>query len=197
MARQGRSLDVLSIGDGLGFDCLHFAARQHRMTYFELPGLSEQFARRLFKLSNREIPVLTDPAAIPKESYDAITCFDVLEHVPNPPELVRTFVSYLKPGGLFYVSAPFYMILPWYPTHLRSNRRYAGSVKLYEQAGLKLVNGQFTWYPLVFQKPPISEAACGGTTLVRMTGMVQSVGRIAAWPFLPVHLARRISNREN
>lgn len=196
MARRGRPLDVLSVGDGLGFDCLHFAAKNHRMTYFELPGLTERFARRMFELSGRKIPVLTDPNAIPPESFDAITCFDVLEHVPDPPALVRKLATYLRPGGVLYVSAPFFMILPWYPTHLRVNRQYSGSVALYEQAGLKLIDGQFTWYPIVLQKPPIPDDASIATKLIRLTGLVQALGRYVAWPFGPVHLLRRFGNRK-
>jgi SAM-dependent methyltransferase len=196
LGMQGKPLDVLSVGDGLGFDCLHFDARKHRMTYFELPGVTERFARRLFELSRREIPVLTDPETIPKESFDAITCFDVLEHVPDPLVIVKSLTSYLRPGGLLYVSAPFFMILPWYPTHLRANRKFAGSPALYEQAGLKLVGGQFTWYPIVLQKPPVTIAASFfSTAIVRLTGLVQKIGRISAWPFYPVHLLRRVCNQ--
>jgi SAM-dependent methyltransferase len=197
LARQKRPLDILSVGDGLGFDCLHFAARQHRLTYFELPGLSERFARKLFEKTGRPIPVLTDPAAIPAEGYDAVTCFDVLEHVPDPPAMVRTLASYLRPGGHLYVSAPFYMILPWYPTHLRSNRRFAGNIELYRQAGLELVDGHLTWYPLVLQKQPCPspDQPSLGAMSVRLTSLIQMLGQRLAWPFFPIHLARRICNR--
>jgi SAM-dependent methyltransferase len=198
MARQGRPLDVLGIGDGLGFDCLHLAGQKHRVTYFELPGISEQFARKLFERSGSQIPILTDPGAIPRESFDAITCFDVLEHVPDPPAMVKSLAGYLRPGGLLYVSAPFYMILPWYPTHLRANRRFSGSLALYRQAGLKLVDGRLTWYPLVMRKPgpdtfPVRPIA---SLALRLTGLFQSTGRIAAWPFIPIHIVRRMCNQE-
>ncbi len=196
-AQRGKPLDILSIGDGLGFDCLHLARKGHRVTYFELPGLCETFARKLFERSGMDIPVLTDPGAIPLESFDAITCFDVLEHVPDPPAMVKMLVSYLRPGGMLYVSAPFYMIRSLYPTHLSKNRRFSGSLKLYEQAGLRLVGGQFTWYPIVLQKPAGEEAAKPSidAIAVRLSGAVQMLGRVCAWPFVPIHVLRRMCNR--
>ncbi|MDB5356027.1 MAG: ubiG 2 [Phycisphaerales bacterium] len=197
MARQQRPLDVLSVGDGLGFDCLHLARKQHRVTYFELPGLGERFARKLFERTGRDIPMLTDPARIPLESFDAVTCFDVLEHVPDPPAMVRALASYLRPGGLLYVSAPFFMILPWYPTHLRSNRKFSGCLSLYRQAGLRLADGRFSWLPIVLQKPlpGAPPAQSMGTFFTRLTAPFQMVGRATAWPFFPGHVLRRLCDR--
>ncbi|MDB5303728.1 MAG: ubiG 2 [Phycisphaerales bacterium] len=197
MARQGRALDVLSVGDGMGFDCLHLARKHHRVTYFELPGLGERFARKLFKKTGRDIPMLTDPARIPLESFDAVTCFDVLEHVPDPPAMVRTLASYLRPGGLLYVSAPFFMVLPWYPTHLRSNRKFSGCLHLYRQAGLRLADGRLSWLPIVLQKPAPEVPAAGsmGATLARVAAPFHWLGRASAWPFFPGHIVRRLCNR--
>lgn len=195
-ARGGKPLEILSVGDGLGFDCLYLASKGHRVTYFELPGLSERFARRLFEKRGAAIPMLTDPGALPKDGYDAITCFDVLEHVPDPPAIVRNLAACLRPGGRLYVSAPFYMILPWYPTHLRSNTRYAGSLNMYSRAGLRLVGGTPTWYPIVLQKREAGEEEPKKTfPLIQFFGNLQRVGKNVAWPFLPAHLLRKICNR--
>jgi SAM-dependent methyltransferase len=39
-------------------------------------------------------------------SFDAITCFDVLEHVYNPPAFLAKVREWLKPGGIYHVMLP-------------------------------------------------------------------------------------------
>ena len=48
---------------------------------------------------------LPDPA-LPAESYDVITLWDVIEHVPDPAAVVRECHRLLKPGGLLAMSTP-------------------------------------------------------------------------------------------
>jgi SAM-dependent methyltransferase len=40
------------------------------------------------------------------ESFDVITCFDVLEHVYEPRAVMERVGKWLKPGGIFYVLVP-------------------------------------------------------------------------------------------
>jgi SAM-dependent methyltransferase len=40
------------------------------------------------------------------ESFDAITCFDVLEHLYEPRRVMARVGEWLKPGGIFYVLVP-------------------------------------------------------------------------------------------
>jgi len=40
------------------------------------------------------------------ESFDVITCFDVLEHVYDPRQVMLKVEEWLKPGGIFYVLVP-------------------------------------------------------------------------------------------
>lgn len=197
LSASGRPLDVLCMGDGLGFDSLHLARQGHRVTFFELPGLTERFARELFARSDVNVTVLTDRSLITCGSFDAITCFDVLEHVSDPAATVRWMRSQLRAGGLLYVSAPFYMIHRAYPTHLRANRRHSGSMKLYTDSGLELAGGVWTWHPLVFQAPGDGKLRCSRLTRwkLRLTGAVLALGRWTALPFRMVHLVRRLTNR--
>jgi len=45
-------------------------------------------------------------APFPGEYFDAITCFDVLEHLYEPRRVVARVGEWLKPGGIFYVLVP-------------------------------------------------------------------------------------------
>ena len=197
--RPGRPLRVLSIGDGLGFDSLELSRAGHDVTYYELPGRSEAFARRLFSETGAAVTVITDSQEADAASFDAVLCLDVLEHAPDPSAVVGDVVRKLRPGGLAVFSAPFFLILPWYPTHLKANRRHSGSLALYHEHGLRLVDGSWTWAPLVLQK---ADAAGRRSVnwfkvplIVLVTGPVLMLGRWFSWLFLGCHWLRWLTNR--
>jgi len=45
-------------------------------------------------------------APYPAATFDAITCFDVLEHVYEPQKVMAKVQEWLKPDGIFYVLVP-------------------------------------------------------------------------------------------
>jgi SAM-dependent methyltransferase len=45
-------------------------------------------------------------APFPQDSFDVITCFDVLEHLYAPLKVMTKVCEWLKPGGVFYVQVP-------------------------------------------------------------------------------------------
>jgi SAM-dependent methyltransferase len=45
-------------------------------------------------------------ASFARESFDVITCFDVLEHLYEPRRVMAKVADWLKPGGIFYVLVP-------------------------------------------------------------------------------------------
>lgn len=51
-----------------------------------------------------------DVQALPfrNASVDGLVCFDVLEHVPDPPSAVREIHRVLKPGGAAVLTLPFF-----------------------------------------------------------------------------------------
>ena len=128
---------------------------------------------------------------ISKNQYDVVICLDVLEHVPDPPEFVKTITSYIKLNGHLIVHAPFYQIRPSTPTHLKSNRKYSGSMRLYEQQGLKLVDGESAWVPIIFKKitGPKTDLSSFKPKLLalRFAGLYLALGRFTLLPFLWIY----------
>jgi len=196
---EKRTLDVLSIGDGLGFDSAYLASAGHRVTYFEVPGYTESFARKVFAECGQDVTILTEQSHIHLHAYDAVVCLDVLEHVPDPPAFVEVIASYLRPGGRLIVHAPFYMIHPSNPTHLKANRRYSGSLSLYKKYNLKLVDGEPGWNPIVLRKVGDASLARLGFTPkllgLRLTGWYLALGRFSTLPFWWVDFYRRKRNQ--
>ena len=191
--RVGRRLRVLCHGDGLGVDAAGLALDGHDVTYFEFPGASERYARRVFDRLSVAADVVTDEAKIGGD-FDAATCFDVLEHVPDPRQAVADLAGRLRdPDGLLLVHAPFYLIHPAYSTHLAANRRHAGSTRLYEREGLVLLDGQSAWNPLALRRGgDAGRASAGRRRWLRAVGVAMKIGRHTTLPFAPLQrLARR------
>lgn len=192
-------LNVLALGDGLGFDCVALADQGHQITYFEVPGYTQQFAEALFKRCDLSVEVLTDPAAIPRGAFDAVVCLDVLEHVPDPTKFVSEICDYLKPDGRLLAHAPFYMIHPDYPTHLKSNRRFAGSLEPYTANGLELLDGEPGWNPIVVgrgnNKAHELKGASMRCRLVRLVSWYLATARCCTAPVMPLHVYRGMRRR--
>ncbi len=198
---EGTGKKVLCVGDGLGFDSFYFAQNGQKVTYYEVPGFSHRFASKLFSLGNADIEIVSDTNKIPAEYFDVVICLDVLEHINDVPGFLRQLVSYIRTGGILIVHAPFYMIHPINPTHLKTNRKYSGRLDLYRECGLKLINGRFFWNPLIFEK--ISEKtqihaaqrSALGVFSLELGGIYLSLGRFTTLPFLWINSYKRSHNR--
>jgi SAM-dependent methyltransferase len=78
--------------------------------YYQISGLdvTDQGAKWARKNLGVEIHLASiyDPPAEWKESFNAVTCWDVIEHLPNPSRAVEQLRNLLKPGGLLFLSTP-------------------------------------------------------------------------------------------
>lgn len=83
----------------------------------------------------------------PGTRYDVVTCFDVLEHIPDLPAALRRLGELLAPGGLLMISVPVYdTFVGWLvgrvdrdPTHVHCTSRYAWLARL-DEAGFEVVD---------------------------------------------------------
>ncbi|HWP99146.1 MAG TPA: class I SAM-dependent methyltransferase [Vicinamibacterales bacterium] len=104
--RPGREL--LDYGSGIGSNAIVFGLAGFRVTLADVADPLLRFAR--WRCERRGLAVRTiDLKREPPERgrYDVVTCFDVLEHVPDPIEAVRRMRDALRPGGVLFLYAPF------------------------------------------------------------------------------------------
>lgn len=89
-------------------------------------------------------------APFPSQSFDVITCFNVLEHVYEPHEVLVKVAQWLKPGGIFYTLIPNIdsagariFRTYWYPLELPRHLYHFSPVtlrKVAQSAGLREVS---------------------------------------------------------
>ncbi|MCI0462373.1 MAG: class I SAM-dependent methyltransferase [Gemmataceae bacterium] len=102
--RQGVRLLDVGCGRGLRLVCL-------RRLGFAVHGMDCQAGDIDYLQHHLQIPaVCTDFAGLrshfPANSFEVITAFHVLEHVPDVVGAIRTCLALLKPGGWFVAASP-------------------------------------------------------------------------------------------
>ena len=104
--RPGR--EFMDFGSGIGSNALIFGLAGFRVTLADIADPLRNFAK--WRLERRGLPVRAldlKRQAIEQNRYNVITCFDVLEHVPDPLEAVKRMRDALRPGGTYFLYAPF------------------------------------------------------------------------------------------
>ena len=95
---------LLDVGSSYGF----FLKTAREMGY-EVQGLELNERAARYAEKNFGVPVrrkLLEECNFPGESFDIVTMFGVIEHLPRPVEVVREVGRILKPGGLFVGRCP-------------------------------------------------------------------------------------------
>ncbi len=99
---------VLDVGCGAGLLSEAMAAEGAQVTGLDLaPDLIEIARLHLYESGRQVEYVLSsveDLAAQRSGGYDAVTCMEMLEHVPDPSSVIRACAALLKPGGRLFVS---------------------------------------------------------------------------------------------
>ena len=71
---------------------------------------------------NSKLDLVCDITEIPEpdESFDAVMCIEVFEHLPEPVNALRELVRLTKPGGSLILTAPFCSLTHFAPFHFAS-----------------------------------------------------------------------------
>lgn len=190
-----RQADVFCFGDGLGFDSTWLAMHGHNAHYFEPSTACQAYSKEVFQRNGVNVTALDTLDDILPNSLDVVVCLDVLEHVPQPQQLVQLFHSWLKPDGLLFVHAPFWCLHWTRATHLAQNRFLSGDLKLlYHQQGFSEVDASLFWDPIVLQRtdnPSPHKSSFYGKLRMRLGQCLLQVGR---WGnHIHIAVARRIA----
>jgi len=96
---------VLDVGCGGGYACEYLAQRKAVVFGTDILPESLQEARDHAKGNNLEIEYrlcTTERLPFNDNAMDAVTCFDVLEHVPDKPNTLSEIHRVLNPGGWLF-----------------------------------------------------------------------------------------------
>jgi 2-polyprenyl-3-methyl-5-hydroxy-6-metoxy-1,4-benzoquinol methylase len=109
--------DVLDLGSGFGGRPVRFAEYGAKnVTGIEVSEdhvrTSALFAEERGKANVRFVHGTGERIPLPDQAFDLITCYDVMEHVVSPAEVIRECWRVLRPGGRFaVVFPPYYHVL--------------------------------------------------------------------------------------
>ncbi len=134
---DNKQLDVLDIGGGLGNFCIALSRAGHRCTYSDIPGVIMDFAKKRFQSRGLNIKMV-DVRDLPKEKYQVLLNYDVLEHLVDPISTLVEFALHARENGILFLTADFMNFAE--PFHLKKNLPYAFVLEyLLKEIGFDLV----------------------------------------------------------
>jgi len=84
---------------------LHTAQKVYRAIGFDVSPQAVRWSREHFQVDNRVASIYEPPVEL-IGPYDAVTCWDVVEHLDDPLTALDRLHSLLKPGGHLFLSTP-------------------------------------------------------------------------------------------
>jgi len=85
-------------------------------------GIGNNIGIQMQTWDNSKLDIISDITKIPEadNSFDAIMCIEVFEHIPTPIEAIKEFARLLKKGGTLIITAPFCSLTHFAPYHFYS-----------------------------------------------------------------------------
>ena len=101
MARKRGLTRVLDFGSGIGSVGLFFALNGMEVALADVSEPLLDYVAWRFKVRGLKPRLINlNHERLPEGAFDVVTAFDVLEHLPQPAETLRTLAACMKAGGL-------------------------------------------------------------------------------------------------
>jgi SAM-dependent methyltransferase len=127
-ARRADGAAVLDYGCGTGYGVARLAESAASVVGVDVSAAAVSYAESRYPAENARFqqiaPIEQGPLPFPDGSFDLVTSFQVIEHVPSPDAYVAEVRRVLKPGGTFLCVTPdratrlFPRQRPWNVWHL-------------------------------------------------------------------------------
>jgi len=148
---------IIDVGAGeLGYKqyCRHLEYTSQDFCQYDGSGNSEGLQTGEFDTS--KIDIVSDITEIPveAESFDAVMCIEVLEHVPDPVRAIEEMSRILKSGGFMIITAPFCSLTHFAPYHFSTGFNKYFYKKYLEDRGfdIKEITPNGNWYAYIAQE---------------------------------------------
>lgn len=136
---------ILDYGGGIGEDSIQAAKRDYEAWMADLPSQTMEYAKWRAKKYGLLIDFIEIKNDRPlKYTFDAITCFEVVQHLFNPEKVVKHLIKHLNPGGYLFLTTRFHN--PEYPLALKKNEKYEeGMVEFITSNGMALMRKKYQY----------------------------------------------------
>ena len=102
-----RNKRVCDIACGAGYGSCFLSKFAEIVTGIDISTQAIEWARTYFQSENVSFHCADGSKAWPvDETFDVITCFETLEHIPEPHAFIEQLVVHLAPGGKLFLSVP-------------------------------------------------------------------------------------------
>jgi 2-polyprenyl-3-methyl-5-hydroxy-6-metoxy-1,4-benzoquinol methylase len=111
LGRPGRLLDI---GAGGGLFVAAAKSRGWTAAGLEISDAAIEFGRTVLRVDMRKGPaesIAAPDRLIDAQPFDAVTMFDVIEHLYDPVAVLRSARAILRPGGMLMITTPNYRAL--------------------------------------------------------------------------------------
>jgi SAM-dependent methyltransferase len=101
IAKKRGLTNVLDFGSGIGSVGLFFALNGMDVTLADVSEPLLEYVAWRFKIRGLNVRLIDlNREELPEDTFEVVTTFDVLEHLPRPAETLRTLAASMKIGGL-------------------------------------------------------------------------------------------------